>query len=348
MEKTLAKTKLSAWVAALDGYDIFTPAFADNVWNYARANTPDDVCLDHPNTVHSIKSIVFPQREVFFKFSQSKGEAPVVTEVEPKGGPAVVFGVRPCDGKAQTLNDKVFGGEFEDPYYWTRRNRTVSVGLSCNKPPSIDCFCLAVGGSPSGEEGLDILMTDLGDQYFVKALTEKGQQIVALGGAAFADASTDDQQAAAHVHEIAAHKHQRDIPGLGVEKMAQNLEADFDSPLWDEVSKACLTCGICTFLCPTCHCFDMNDEVSCSSPCKGERVRTWDSCQFPNFTMHTTGHNPRDDKGSRTRQRMCHKFRYFPDNYDTYQCTGCGRCISECPVGIDIVQVMNRVNANAK
>ena len=347
MEKILAKDKLRDWVAGMDGYDIFAPTNEAGVWNYAIAENPDDVRLDHTNTVHSVKAIVFPQREVFFTFEQAKGGAPTVTEVEPDGGPSVVFGIRPCDAKAQTLNDKVFGGEFEDAYYWTRRNRTVNVGLACNKPPSKDCFCLAVGGSPQGEEGLDIIMTDMGERYFLKGLTDKGREVMGLANGSLEAVSGDDVAEVERLHEIARNKPQRGIPGLDVEQIPRRLEGQFESDMWDKVSQACLTCGICTFLCPSCHCFDMNDETTCASPIRGARVRTWDSCQFPNFTMHTTGHNPRDDKGSRTRQRMCHKFRYFPDNHGVYQCTGCGRCISECPVGIDIVAVMNQVNAHA-
>ena len=118
----------------------------------------------------------------------------------------------------------------------------------------------------------------------------------------------------------------------------------FDSPFWDDESMSCIRCGICTYLCPTCHCFDINDEVISSYPLKGKRVRTWDNCQFPDFTMHSSGHNPRPDKASRLRQRILHKYNYFVEKYGHYQCTGCGRCVSKCPVGIDIIEVLNKVN----
>jgi ferredoxin len=106
---------------------------------------------------------------------------------------------------------------------------------------------------------------------------------------------------------------------------------------------SCLRCGICTYMCPTCHCFDINDEVHSSAPLTGKRIRTWDTCQFPDFTMHSSGHNPRPDKASRLRQRIMHKFQYFVETYKNYQCTGCGRCITKCPVSIDIIDVLEKV-----
>jgi L-lactate utilization protein LutB len=117
----------------------------------------------------------------------------------------------------------------------------------------------------------------------------------------------------------------------------------FDSSFWEEESLSCIRCGICTYLCPTCHCFDINDEVTSSFPLKGKRIRTWDNCQFPDFTMHSSGHNPRPDKASRLRQRIYHKYHHFIEIYEKYQCTGCGRCVSKCPVGIDIIEVLNKV-----
>ncbi|MDO8466505.1 MAG: 4Fe-4S dicluster domain-containing protein, partial [Gallionella sp.] len=117
--------------------------------------------------------------------------------------------------------------------------------------------------------------------------------------------------------------------------------------LWEEMARACIGCGICTFLCPTCHCFDINDEVQSKAPLKGQRVRTWDNCQFPDFTMHSSGHNPRENTGARLRQRVNHKFQYFHENFGMHQCTGCGRCVSGCPVGIDIVAVVNKVTEHA-
>ncbi|HEB80195.1 MAG TPA: sulfite reductase [Rhodospirillales bacterium] len=340
MEKILKKDRLSDWVAKLDSYNVYAPAFGDEGWVYEAVEDAKEAELDFPRTIHSPKNLVFPQREVLFSFKQEKGQQPELTQTIPDPDPFVVFGVRACDAKGLTLTDVVFSKEFEDPYYWARRNKGVFVGLACNEPPSPACFCLSVEGSPHGEAGMDAQMTDLGDRYYVKALTGKGKEIVKLGGALFKDAAAKDKKDMEKAHALAEKHPQRAINGLkGVEdKLRSMFEA---SDFWDDGSKACIQCGICTFLCPTCHCFDMNDEVSSSAPLKGERVRTWDTCQFPEFTMHSSGHNPRPDNASRLRQRVCHKFQYFFENHGEHQCTGCGRCVSECPVGIDIVATVN-------
>ena len=126
-----------------------------------------------------------------------------------------------------------------------------------------------------------------------------------------------------------------------MERWPRRSSATSTSPLWDKLAQACIGCGACTYLCPSCHCFDINDEVTGKSPLTGARVRTWDNCQFPDFTMHSSGHNPREDTGARLRQRICHKLLYFVENHKMQQCTGCGRCITHCPVGIDIVKIAN-------
>ncbi len=342
MEKMLNKADLAAWMGKLDSHRLFSPALEDeDVWNYMPVDDAAKVQLNHPNTVRPPKGFVFPQREVLYEYSQVPGEAPVLNETLPDPAPAVVFGVRPCDSRGLVRQDIVFTKEYEDPYYHGRRAKVIYVGQACNAPPSANCFCMSVGGSPSAEDGLDVLMTELDGKYHVKALTPRGADLLAKGGDLFKDAQSSDKAAVEKAHAQAKAHPQRPIKDLG--KVAGALKANFDSPAWDEMAKACIGCGICTFLCPTCHCFDISDEVKCSSPCKGERVRTWDTCQFPDFTMHTSGHNPRETLGSRLRQRVCHKFLYFVENHDTQQCTGCGRCVSLCPVGIDIVSVVERL-----
>jgi ferredoxin len=343
MEKILDKQQLEGWVAALGDWEVSAPEMEDGIWSYRPAKGA--VRLDHSNTTQPPKGFAFPQREVFFSFEQIKGEPPKLTQKLPATPRHAVFGVRPCDGCGAVRMDKVFSDHVEDNYYQARRNNVAYVGLACNKPQGSNCFCLSVGGSPVSTDGLDVLMTDLGDRYFVKAVTETGKELMAAGGSLFAKPSAADQKQVKQAHAAAIAHPQRAINNL--EEAPAKLKAGFDSPLWEEMARACIGCGACTFLCPTCHCFDINDEMTGSSPMKGNRVRTWDNCQFPDFTMHTSGHNPRESLGSRLRQRVSHKFRYFPENFGMPQCTGCGRCISACAVGIDIITVVNKVAEHA-
>ncbi|MQY60409.1 sulfite reductase [bacterium] len=340
MDKILSKKTLPQWVKKLESYTIYAPIKNGDLWNYEVIKNSEIIDLDYLNTVLSPKKIIFPQREVLLEFSTSNEEELKVNEVLPEETPSVIFGVRPCDAKALTLTDKVFGGDFKDPYYWKRRNSTALVGLACNTPPSPNCFCLSVDGSPHSKEGLDILMTDLGDKYYAKSFTKKGDELLNLAKAFFKNPTAKDKKDLEKIQAESKKKIQRQIKDT--KKIPPKLKEMFNSSFWDEESLSCLRCGICTYLCPTCHCFDMNDEVTSSSPIKGERVRTWDNCQFPDFTMHSSGHNPRPDKAARLRQRILHKFQYFVELYKNYQCTGCGRCISKCPVGIDIIEVLEK------
>lgn len=340
MEKVLLKKAFPQWVKKLESYTIYAPMKDGDLWNFEVIKNSEIIDLNYLTTVLSPKKIIFPQREVFLEFSTSDENRLEVKEVLPDEKPTVIFGVRPCDAKALTLTDKVFGGDLKDPYYWKRRNSTTLVGLTCNTPPSPNCFCLSVDGSPHSKEGLDILMTDLGDKYYAESFTKKGDKLINLAKNLFKNPIAKDKKDLAQIQAESEKKIKRQIKEL--KKIPPKLKEMFDSPFWDEESSSCIRCGICTYLCPTCHCFDINDEVTSSSPVIGERVRTWDNCQFPDFTMHSSGHNPRPDKASRLRQRILHKFQYFVERYQNYQCIGCGRCISKCPVGIDIIEVLEK------
>ena len=341
MEKTLTKKDFPRWVAKLKSFQLFAPQKEENVWNYKELKSSESIDLDYLNTTIPPKKIIFPQREIFLEFTNSPEEGIQVKETLPGEKATAIFGVRPCDGKALVLMDKVFGGEFDDLYYWERRKATTLVGLTCNNPPSPNCFCLSVNGSPHLKEGLDILMTEINDKYFIESLTDKGNKLINEAKELFKEPKTEDKEKAKKIQVEAEKKIKRHVKEI--KKVPEKLKGMFDSPFWDEESLSCIRCGICTYLCPTCHCFDINDEITSTSPLKGQRVRTWDNCQFPDFTMHSSGHNPRPDKASRLRQRVMHKFKYFVELYKNFQCIGCGRCISMCPVGIDIIEVVNKV-----
>lgn len=341
MDKILRKKSFPDWMKKLQPFDIYAPVLRDDIWDYELFDDPDEINLDFPFTIQSPKKVILPQREVFLEFSNSPQHGVEVKETVPEEKKSVIFGVRPCDAKALILQDKVFGGDFKDIYYWKRRNPAVIVGRTCAVPPSPNCFCTSVGGSPSTTDGMDILLTDLGDRYYVEAFTKDGQALLSAGKQLFQTPKPQEKKEAGRIKQKAAKQVKRQIENL--ETLPPKLKGMFDSPLWDEESMSCLRCGICTYLCPTCHCFDIQDEITSHSPLKGKRVRTWDTCQFPDFTMHSSGHNPRPDKASRLRQRVMHKFQYFVEVWGDYQCTGCGRCISKCPVGIDILEVLDKV-----
>ncbi|MBA7540295.1 Anaerobic sulfite reductase subunit A [subsurface metagenome] len=346
MQKILLKKNLSSWLKQLNSYKIYAPFKTGEVWSYELIEKPENINLDYPNTIIPPKKVLFPQREVLLEFESSTVQEIKLKEVIPEETPSVIFGIRSCDARGLAKLEKIFKGGFEDIYFSKRNSKTVLVGFACETPPSPDCFCTSVDGSPYSKEGLDILMTDIGDRYHVESITKKGEKLLEAGIGLFNDPEETDKEKLERIHRESEKKIKRHIKDIN--KISSKLPEIFETEFWDKESLSCIRCGICTYSCPVCHCFDINDEVICTFPLKGKRVRTWDNCQFPDFTMHSSGHNPRSDKASRLRQRIMHKFNYFNENCKEPLCTGCGRCISKCPVGIDIVEVLEKVRVYEK
>ncbi len=340
MDKILPKSSFSRWLKSLSSMKVFFPKKEASGWTLTEVAADGTIPPDYSYAVVPPKKLIFPQEEIFFEFQQTADDGLQLRETLPEVPPQVIVGVRPCDGRAVAALDQVFSGSFEDPYYWRRRRATILIGLACNTPPSNNCFCLSLEGSPSSEEGLDLLLTDLGDRYYVRVLTEKGGELIKTQSSLFSDPTEEEKNLRNKISQEGAQKIKRNLEAA--RELPPKLKTMFDSPFWDEAALSCLRCGICTYLCPTCHCFDINDETRALAPLKGRRVRTWDTCQFPDFTMHSSGHNPRPNRASRLRQRLLHKFLYFVELYDRFQCVGCGRCLDLCPVGIDIIEVLSK------
>ncbi|MGB2983463.1 MAG: 4Fe-4S dicluster domain-containing protein, partial [Candidatus Bipolaricaulia bacterium] len=231
--------------------------------------------------------------------------------------------------------DKLFAWDDQDAFYQKRRESTTIISLACDQPDKT-CFCTSVGGSPTGEEGTDILLTPLSDVYHVRAMSERGAALVEQHASLFDDATEAHETERARLAEAwnGAVTKELDTSGL-----AEALT--FDASTWETLTPNCVDCGACTFLCPTCHCFDIQDEGKRRD---GERVRLWDSCAFQDFTRMPHG-QPRPNHYRRYRQRLMHKFKYYPENFDRILCVGCGRCIEHCPVGVDITDALNKARA---
>jgi sulfhydrogenase subunit beta (sulfur reductase) len=334
------------WIETLkslrSAYKVFVPVKEGDFHTFKELDenrAPDFNC---GNTRLSAKALVYPQSERMFEYTldEKQPDANLFKESAKDFPPRAIVGIRPCDTQAFSLVRRNFDtAEYRDPWWVKRFEATTLVGLGCNEPCPT-CFCTSVGGGPFNEETLDAIAYDLGDRIVVKAVTEKGEAFIGKihGG----DRPGQDEK-----NRIEALKHS------SVEKISSHIETGqlrqkvvnelFNAPFWEEAAFACINCGTCTFLCPTCWCFDIQDEVFGKA---GDRIRSWDSCMFPLFTLHGSGHNPRDKKVQRVRQRFMHKLKYYVDKYDDgVQCSGCGRCVRYCPVNIDIREVAEKMNS---
>ncbi len=336
------KIDKSEWTKGLDalrkGYRLYGPVKEKEHCNFQELAANQAPDLDAPNTRLSPKSLVFPQSEAMMAYSLAAGEDQNICKEVPKDySPRIVLGIRPCDAKAMVLVHMNFdNGDYQDPYWLNLYNTTAFVGQACDKPCST-CFCASAGSGPYDEVGLDVLLSDQGDHFLARILTEKGSKLVAEAGwTNETDGKILDQKKSA---AEAAIKSELSTDRLKALDTLDLHGADF----WEDISFSCINCGTCTFVCPTCWCFDIQDEVHGQ---KGVRMRNWDSCMFPIFSLHTTGHNPRGTKLQRLRQRFMHKLKYFVDKYDQgIMCVGCGRCVRQCPVNIDIRKVCETMNS---
>jgi sulfhydrogenase subunit beta (sulfur reductase) len=333
------------WIKALNSikraYTLFVPVKKGDFHGFEaldEGKTPD---FQYQNSRLSPKSLVYPQSERMFDYCLDKDDpdSHILKETPKDFSPRAIVGIRPCDAHAFELVKVNFDNpQYRDPWWVQRFESTLLVGLGCNEPCAT-CFCTSVGGGPFDPTGLDVLLYDLGESFLAEAITGKGEGFLSKAqGGSEADESvikTGQDLAASAEDQISTH-----VPTEALkEKVTTEL---FDAPFWDEVAFACINCGTCTYLCPTCWCFDIQDEMYGK---QGDRIRNWDSCMFPLFTFHGSGHNPRDEKVKRVRQRFMHKLKYYVDKYgDGIQCSGCGRCVRYCPVNIDIREVAELMN----
>ena len=330
-EKILSKDKWSEFLSYLASSNKVWALTGDNPVEYTPYSEGESVNLGVKNSAVPPKSIVFPQTETMFEFKVGETEV----ELPEKSEEQMVIGLRPCDAKAMSIVDSLFGWDFDDEYYQEKRKKSLLVGMACNEP-CINCFCTSVGGGPASTEGLDVLMADLGESYYLVAASDRGKEILA-GASVLVDAADGDKKAFEDKAKEAEGSIKRSIDTTGI---PEGLPKLWEDALWKEVSAACLGCGTCTYLCPTCHCFDIQDEVEGKD---ARRCRMWDSCMFEEYTLHTSGHNTRPTRRERTRNRINHKYNYYVSKFDKIACVGCGRCINQCPVNIDILEILSKV-----
>ena len=282
------------------------------------------------------KEALLPACESLFTFRFLREENSLKLDDAQEAKATVIFACRPCDAKGIVVMDRPYlHGPHRDPYYAERRERLLVISLTCNAPCAT-CFCDWLGGGPADPEGSDILMTELEDGFLLEAVSEEGEKTLNNGALALLADGAAHMDAAAALRR-ASLEMRPPAPDLGGAREA--LVARFgDTEFWRDMTEHCLSCGACTYMCPTCYCFNISDEADGEA---GRRLRTRDSCMSPLFTGEASGHNPRADKALRMRNLVMHKFSYYPTVWNgAFSCSGCGRCITNCPVHLDIRHIV--------
>jgi ferredoxin len=299
---------------------------------YEDVESASELELDEVIGRYSPKDAFFPQHETILRYKLEGNNVHVEPE-KPIIRDTVLIGVRPCDAAAVISLNKVFTWDYIDTLFTERQKKIAVIAFACNKADD-SCFCTSVGYAPDGTEGSDILLKKLKNGgYQATVLTERGEGLVSEYKALFADGDGGEIEPIAKPDEL----------DIDLDKMKKWLDdpANFEHPIWEQMAAKCVGCGGCTFVCPTCHCFDIVDEPHGD---QGRRVKNWDGCQFDHFTLHASGHNPRENQPQRWRNRFSCKFKIYPDRFEKKGCVGCGRCIRVCPVNVDITEAMTEIS----
>lgn len=336
--KFISAEKLVPWLEELAGYrQVAVPRFEGDAIVFRDFDKDQEIPL-HRQATTPPKGQVFPQCDPLFAFKYAKDpDEPGKVEVKVKEKldttPRVVVGGRPCDARGFLTFDRVYDTDkVQDTNYLARRKNTAFISLACETPAST-CFCHWVGSGPADSDGSDVLMTPVDGGYVLEPVTPEGEGL--LTSAMLEDAGGKTKEAEAVKEK--ARQAMGEAPDIS--QAPERLLALFDDMgFWEDMAAKCISCGACTYLCPTCYCFNITDE---RVRAEGARLRSWDNCMSFMFTMEASGHNPRPTKAHRLKNRVGHKFSYYPDIHDAaIACCGCGRCIKSCPVSVDIREIV--------
>ena len=333
----IAKENLSALFRLIaESQELYLPVRTAEQVNFGVWSEDAEVDLDTLKSVKSPKDAFFPQSENLYTCIKEGKKIQIEPEAL-KEQKFVVFGMKACDVQGVQVLDKVFLADPLDTFYAARRDHGTIVAMACHEPEE-SCFC-KVFGIDCAELAADVATWMVEGNLYWKSLTEKGEALTKdvenlLESADDADEKKVEDEKAA----IRSIVEKLPYSNLSLEGWnGDALSEKFDSPLWEELYKPCLACGTCTFVCPTCQCYDIKDYNTGHGV---KRYRCWDSCMYSDFTMMAHGNN-RTSQMQRYRQRCMHKRVYFPANNDgMYSCVGCGRCVEKCPASLNIVKVI--------
>jgi len=306
---------------------------------FADVESADEVELDYANSLVSPACYVLPQREAIFTYAMAEDRPP---QVRPAPAPEshVVFGIRPCDVAAIEYLDRFFmGGEFVDDVYAARRATKTIVAMACIEPQTDACWCTCSHAGPVARSGYDVQLTEMGEVYLVEVGSERGRELVERAGDLLREGGGELVAERERLVEEAWDKFDRH--GNIAQAMRWISGDDTPEELWQELGAKCFSCGSCSLVCPVCSCFDTYEYVEDGV---GARIRCWDSCHFPGYSLEASGFNPRETAPERMHHYAHHKLcRDTFTKYGRPGCVGCGRCVQICPAQIDLPRIAEMI-----
>jgi len=317
--------------APLEGVETLPQGIEDHhaPGSYRLQQNGSNHFFDWVSTPQGIKPLLFKPRETLWRAERDERGAVRFLDPQNRAEKIAIIGVRNCDLAALKLQDQHFLSveHTPDPFYAERRRSLFMVAINCTRAAAT-CFCDSSGDGPKCHDGFDIAMTELDSGFVLASSSTAGEHIIKLLAL---DDATDEQRHEALQREDGAREQMRTVPS---NDLRDPLLAALDHPQWDTIAGRCLSCGNCTAVCPSCFCYSEHAEPTLDGTIS-EQLREWDSC-FTQGHSYLHGITLRNDTKLRYRQWLTHKFATWHDQYGRAGCSGCGRCISWCPVGIDI------------
>ncbi len=319
----------------LTDYTLVGPVKSRLAYKFDVISNVDRLEIEYTTTVLPPKKQFMPTVEPLIRF---QGDGTAQLPLIPTDRPVALVALHSCDLIATDLIDTIFATAPGDPYYKTRRENAVILGVRCMEPCDTHAFCNAMG-TLDQKGGADIFLTPLDHHFLVEPLSKKGETF--LAGAALSHSGDEDAQAVGRIANE-RDKQFRSQEKVDLKALSDAMTTSRDHEIWDELAGECLACGTCNITCPTCYCFDMCDKMELSLV-DGERRRSWDSCQLREFAEVAGGENFRGTRADRQRHRFFRKGKYLFDRYDLTGCVGCGRCVRQCVADIDPLEVYQRL-----
>lgn len=356
--RIIAKRDFKAWIGQLikDGCTIGVKEKEAEKFHFAELESPDELRLDYDVTITPPKKYIQPPKETLLQYKITSAP-PFPPEVDPpsaeiKGGsvevdavvdaePIIIIGVHPYDMRAINQMDKVFSQDNKDTNYLVRRAKVSIIG--CDPVKAGKWSFWSAMGTSIVDDGFDLWLTDLGNRYFIRIGTKKGEQLLKK-----AKTVNADDEDIAHKKDV-----QEKLASLcgnnrGIKTKTKDLpllfKVNYEHKIWEKQAEKCYSCGSCNLVCPTCYCFDVREEMELDLM-NGRRIRMWDGCLLEAFAKVGSGENFREDRSARFRHRFLRKFIYMPEKTGELACVGCGRCSNVClPDITDPVKVINELN----